>query len=146
MKKTPSRQPKAATSSRSRKGGASSATAVGSTSSGPSHPADVASTEMAQHAQDQDALAAAMPFNMQKSREYGMANATDPAEGASTEMPSATAGAGTLSEKNDTGKTGPAPLEPGGRRRRIGTCAGEFCRTGADHQSGAWPFPTTRTR
>ena len=100
---------------------ASSPTAVGSTVSGPSHP-DAPKTDIAAHGADQETLAAAMPFNEAKESEYGYENALEPATGATIPMPSATAGAGTLSEKNSTAKTGPAALEPvavGGGLERV---------------------------
>jgi catalase len=89
---------------------AASPTGVGTTASGPSHAAD-ATTAMGEHAAEQQELAATMPFNANKAAEHGRRNAINPPEGASTEMPSATAGAGTLSEKNESAKTGKAPLE-----------------------------------
>ena len=122
MKKTPSRPAKTAGAPRPKKNGVQSPTAVGTTSGGPSHPHGAAVTALAQHAADAQFLAASMPFNLGKPKEYGMANAVDPAEGLTSEMPSATAGAGTLSEQNDTGKTGRAPLEPvavGGNLQRV---------------------------
>jgi catalase len=63
------------------------------------------------HAAEQQVLAAAMPFNATKKDEYGHAAAIKPAKGASTAMPSATAGASTLSEINASPKTGPAAKE-----------------------------------
>jgi catalase len=89
----------------------SSPTAAGTTSSGPSHPGDPENS-MAAHAADQEALAAGMPSNENKPLEYGYGNAVSPSEGASSDVPSPTAGAGTLSEENVSEKTGPAPLEP----------------------------------
>jgi catalase len=90
---------------------AASPTGVGTTASGPSHAAGAA-TAMGEHAAEQQELAASMPFNANKAAEHGRKNAINPPEGVSTEMPSATAGAGTLSEKNESTKTGKAPLEP----------------------------------
>jgi catalase len=75
-----------------------------------------------QHAQDQEALAAAVPSNPLKASEYGYDNAVSPSEGVSTPLPSPKAGAGTLSEKNSSDKTGPAALEPtsvGGNLDRV---------------------------
>jgi catalase len=89
----------------------SSPSATGSTSSGPSHPG-AAMTAMAQHTEEQQALAASMPFNQNKSGEYGHEHATEPQQGTSSEMPSAQSGASTLSEANSTPKTGVPPLEP----------------------------------
>jgi catalase len=67
---------------------------------------------MAGHAAHQQALAAMTPSNDIKYREYGYDHAVVPAEGSSHDMPSATAGAGTLSEKNVSPKTGDAPVKP----------------------------------
>ena len=89
----------------------SKASGAGSTSSGPSHPGDP-KTPMAAHAADQQALAAAMPSNEAKAAEYGFERALNPVKGATTPMPSATAGAGTLSEKNSSEKTGAPALQP----------------------------------
>ena len=86
-------------------------TAVGTTASGPSHPNN-ASTELATHAAEQQALVAAVPFNAAKASEYGSANAAKPVAGAHQAMPSPTTGAGTLSEKNESVKTGAPALEP----------------------------------
>jgi len=85
--------------------------AVGTTVSGPSHPDPAARTAAAVHAQEQEALAADMPFNSGKSSEYGQARASTPVEGAHEKMPSPAAGAGTLSEKNESLKTGAPALE-----------------------------------
>jgi catalase len=90
---------------------ASSPTAAGTTVSGPSHPG-TPQNEVAAHGAEQQALAAAMPANESKPAEYGHDHSLKPVEGAHSEMPSPTAGAGTLSEKNESPKTGPAPLEP----------------------------------
>lgn len=89
----------------------SSPPGAGTTSSGPSHPGDP-KTAIADHAADQQALAAAMPNNEAKATEYGLENALKPVEGATTELPSPTAGAGTLSEKNNSAKTGGPAMEP----------------------------------
>ena len=91
----------------------SSPTGAGTTSSGPSHPAPP-KNPMAAHGADQQALAAAMPVNETKPGEYGYDNALSPDEGATLELPSPTAGAGTLSEKNESPKTGAPALEPVG--------------------------------
>jgi catalase len=87
-----------------------SGTAVGTTVSGPSHPT-ASITAIAEHASEQQALAETMPFNSAKKAEYGAA-AVKPVEGPHEPMPSPNAGAGTLSEKNVSAKTGAAPLEP----------------------------------
>ena len=93
------------------KGQGGSETAVGTTVSGPSHP--IASfTELADHAAEQQTLAEAMPFNSAKPFEYGARSKSGPPEGPHQSMPSPTTGAGTLSEKNESLKTGPATLEP----------------------------------
>jgi catalase len=78
---------------------------VGSTSSGPSHPAS-AKNPLAAHAADQESLAAAMPANETKASEYGYENAVMPVAGKPVAVPSVTAGAGSLSEKNQSPKTG----------------------------------------
>jgi len=95
-----------------RKNAIASRTGAGSTVSGPSHPSGE-STALAEHAAEQQELAAAMPFNANKAAEHGRKNAINPPEGANTELPSATAGAGTLSEKNESAKTARAAIEPG---------------------------------
>jgi catalase len=105
--------PKGAASQRSkappRKRAPDNPMGAGTTVGGPSVP-PARETEPAEHAADQQALAAAMPYNAMKAAEYGEKSA-GPTRGASTEMPSATAGAGTLSEKNASSKTGPAALD-----------------------------------
>ena len=53
-----------------------------------------------------------MPANRNKSSEYGYENAVSPTAGATKAMGAPTAGAGTLSEKNVSPKTGPAALDP----------------------------------
>ena len=64
------------------------------------------------------ALAAAMPYNTNKAKEFGRANAVSPARGTSIEPLSAASGASTLSEVNASPKTGngagngAASLEP----------------------------------
>ena len=88
-----------------------SATAAGSTVSGPSHPT-ASRTELAEHAAEQQTLAESMPFNSAKAAEYDAQSSSAPAEGPHQPMPSATTGAGTLSEKNQSLKTGPASLTP----------------------------------
>jgi catalase len=85
--------------------------AVGTTASGPSHPTATA-TELAEHAVEQQTLAEAMPFNSAKPAEYGAPSKSVPPEGPHQPMPSPLTGAGTLSEKNASRKTGPATLEP----------------------------------
>ena len=85
--------------------------ALGTTVSGPSHPDPRVGTAMADHAKEQEALAAGMPFNSAKSAEYGDRHASAPVEGAHEQLPSPTAGAGTLSETNASAKTGAAALD-----------------------------------
>jgi catalase len=85
--------------------------AVGTTNSGPSHPGPAAN-ELAQHAVEQQALVDGLPFNAGKPAEYGAPSSAPPVEGVHEEMPSPTTGAGTLSEKNESAKTGAPALEP----------------------------------
>jgi catalase len=106
--KSRARSPASATAKNPAKRG--SGAAVGTTVSGPAH-ATASSTAIAGHASEQQALAEAMPFNSAKRAEYGGA-AMKPVEGPHEPMPSPSAGAGTLSEKNVSSKTGAAPLEP----------------------------------
>jgi catalase len=67
---------------------------------------------MAQHAAEQASLAAAMPFNDHMRGEYGYKHAVAPREGASSKAPSPQTGASTLSEGNDSIKTGTPALRP----------------------------------
>jgi catalase len=90
---------------------AGSVKAVGNTVSGPSHPT-AALTELADHAAEQQTLVEGMPFNSAKASEYGARSTGAPVEGAHEPMPSPTTGAGTLSEKNESLKTGSPTLEP----------------------------------
>jgi catalase len=69
---------------------------------------------MAEHGADQQALAAAMPANENKSAEYGYEAAIDPPEGLHGDLPRPRSGAGTLSEENESAKTGEAALAPVG--------------------------------
>jgi len=85
--------------------------AVGTTVSGPSHPTP-ALTELADHATEQQTLVEGMPFNSAKPSEYGARSTAAPVEGPHQTMPSPTTGAGTLSEKNESLKTGAPTLEP----------------------------------
>jgi catalase len=85
--------------------------AVGTTVSGPSHPTP-ALTELADHAAEQQMLVEGMPFNSAKPSEYGARSTAAPVEGPHEPMPSPTTGAGTLSEKNESVKTGAPMLEP----------------------------------
>ena len=88
-----------------------SAAGKGTTASGPSNPGPP-TTELADHAAQQAALAEAMPFNAAKPGEYAPADPTKPPQGPHENMPSPTTGASTLSEKSESAKTGPATLEP----------------------------------
>ena len=85
--------------------------AVGTTSSGPSHPG-TPETAMAAHAAEENALVVAVPFNRSKPHEYGYDNAVAPQAGQTIEPPTPTTSAGTLSETNVTRKTGDPALEP----------------------------------
>jgi catalase len=93
------------------KGQVGSEKGVGTTVSGPSHPTE-SMTDLAEHGAEQQALAEAMPFNSAKKAEYGASPTAAPPEGPHQPMPSPTTGAGTLSEKNESLKTGTATLEP----------------------------------
>jgi catalase len=86
-------------------------TAVGTTVSGPSS-SGLPATELGAHAEEQAALAAAMPFNTTKPSEYAPADPAKPPQGAHEEMPSPTTGASTLSERNESSKSGPATQDP----------------------------------
>jgi catalase len=87
-----------------------SKTAVGTTASGPSHPGGAA-TELAAHAAEQQSLAAGRTFNAGKAGEYGLSHVAKPLAGEHEAMPSPTTGAGTLSEKNESAKTGAPALQ-----------------------------------
>jgi catalase len=93
------------------KGQVGSEMAVGTTASGPSHPT-ASLTDLADHAAEQQSLAESMPFNAAKPAEYGAPSKSGAPEGPHQPMPSPSTGAGTLSEKNESLKTGPATLEP----------------------------------
>ena len=82
-----------------------SKTAVGSTSGGPSHAVDSAST-LAMHAREEESLVAEIPFNSNKQAEYGPSHVGAPPEGLHVAAPSSTTGASTLSEQNHSSKTG----------------------------------------
>jgi catalase len=90
---------------------AASEKAVGTTASGPSHPT-ANLTELAEHAAEQQTLAEATPFNSAKKSEFGAPSSATPPEGPHQPMASPTTGAGTLSEKNGSLKTGAATLKP----------------------------------
>jgi catalase len=84
---------------------------AGTTSSGPSH-STPPETSLAELADEHQNVAASMPYNAIKANEYGYAHAVDPVPGKTVPMPSAEAAASSLSEANDTGKTGAPTLEP----------------------------------
>jgi len=65
---------------------------------------------LARHADEQQALAAAVPANPGKAAEYGYRNAIDPPAGFSLSPPSPTTGASSLSEANETAKVGAPAL------------------------------------
>ena len=88
-----------------------SATGTGTTTSGPAHPAAGNASLLAQHANDEQTLAAAMPFNASKAADFGVESAKHPAEGATAALPSQQAGASTLSEVNESPKTGAPALD-----------------------------------
>ena len=67
---------------------------------------------MAEHAAEEAMLVAAMPFNANKPGEYGYEHAVAPQEGAFSTMPSPRTGASTLSEANDSTKTGAPSVQP----------------------------------
>ena len=112
MKKTPPKTLPPKGPSRGQGGGRRSPTGSGTTASGPSHPSEEVASELGAHAAEQETLAEAMPFNANKAAEYGDENALAPSAGQRTPMPSASAGAGTLSERNQNDKTGGPALEP----------------------------------
>jgi catalase len=103
--KRPVRTPSSGKAKSDRQSEAASGT-TGPSSSGP--PA----TGLAEHAAEQAALAEAMPFNAAKSGEYAPADPTKPREGVHEELPSPTTAASTLSETNESSKSGPATLQP----------------------------------
>ncbi len=89
----------------------SSDAAKGRTSSAASRPGGSAATNMAKHAEDAQTLASAVSANANKAFEFGYDNAVNPRPGASVPMPSPQAGAGTLSEKNVSAKTGKPQID-----------------------------------
>jgi catalase len=107
MKKAP---PKTAKSPH-KNGRVGSPTGAGTTASGPEHSL-VPQNAIAQHGAEQQRLAATVAFNANKASEFGSKNAAHPPAGVSTDMPSPTAGAATLSERNESAKTGHAALNP----------------------------------
>jgi catalase len=89
----------------------SSPSAAGRTSSGAAHP-DSPRTAMARHAAEQESLAERMAFNVNQSGEYGYKHAVAPQAGASADLPSPQTAASTLSEINESPKTGAPALKP----------------------------------
>jgi catalase len=67
---------------------------------------------MAARAEEQNALARAMPFNATKASEYSTGEAPRPTAGAHSELPTPRAGASTVSEANESDKTGAPTLAP----------------------------------
>ena len=116
------------------KGRIGSKTAVGTTSSGPSHPS--ADSELAAHAADQQALAEGTAYNVAKASEYGVRFGSAPPEGPHVPMPSPTAGAGTLSEKEGSPKTGAATREPQSLSGSLEAKRVNSSRSGAHHKPG----------
>jgi catalase len=98
-------------SKKARRADIQSPSGKGTTASGPSHP-NAPSGALAKHAAEQNDLAASVPFNADKPGEYAPANSAQPKEGNHGELPSPTAGAGTLSEINESAKTGTATVQP----------------------------------
>jgi catalase len=109
-KSTKTKSP-SAKSEKSEQGLAKSA-GSGLTSSGPSRPPKIPATAMGKHGAEQESLAAGVPFNTAKAGEYGLKNALSPMAGAAQQMPSNTAGAGTLSEAQQSAKTGSPAVAP----------------------------------
>jgi catalase len=95
----------------SRTAGRQSQSAKGATASGPSRP-DAPTTPMAKHAAEEAALADAMPFNTATRSEYAPADATRPPAGPHQQMPSPLTGASTVSESNESAKSGVAITHP----------------------------------
>jgi catalase len=67
---------------------------------------------MAEHAAEESSLVASMPSNENTPSEYGYEHALAPREGSSSKMPSPQTGASTLSERNESTKTGAPALRP----------------------------------
>ena len=88
-----------------------SGSAAGTTVSGPSHPPPP-STALAEHAAEVQGVTGKFPYNGAKRGEYAPSDPTQPAQGVHVDLPSATAGASTLSEVNGSSKTGEPPQEP----------------------------------
>jgi catalase len=98
-----------------------------STAGRPAHPLASASDDpQARQAAETQTLVAAMPSNPLKQNDNGRADAVGPMRGATTEPPSRTVGASTLSEGNVSAKTGQPPAAggtPGGALDRVRTDA-----------------------
>ena len=87
--------------------GAARATGI-STDSGPAIVAEQTGDPLTQKLADAQALAAAMPHNTLKASEYERHAAADPVQGLRITPPSPESTASTLTERNDTGKSGGA--------------------------------------
>jgi catalase len=111
VKQSPGKSHKGTPAPATKDSSLSSPSGVGTTSSGPSHPAS-AKTEVATHAAEQQTLAAAIQANDITAVGYGYDNAASPATGTTVKLPSTKTGASTLSEKNASRKTGAPALEP----------------------------------
>ena len=103
MPKTPKSPPSRKTAAKA---------AARNTDSGPAHigndaPNDLPARKMA----DTEALVAAIPHNENKAAEHGFAAGLKPPVGQAAEPPSRLPGASTLSERNDSDKTGTAALD-----------------------------------
>jgi catalase len=81
---------------------------------------------LARLAEEQNAIAAEFPFNRTKAQEHGREHAVNPAEGDHHPLPSVQVGASSLSESNDSGKSGPA-AQPG-----VNQTVGPLARARAD--------------
>lgn len=110
MKKSASESPKAGAPAAKKAVAAKAASR--NTASGPSAlPVEGAADALARHALDVNAMAQAMPHNVNKASEHGHANAVSPPEGVTVEAPSRASTGSTLTEANASAKTGTgAPL------------------------------------
>lgn len=85
--------------------------AMGSTDSGPTcQPEQIDNDYILQQRYETEAIAAAMPYNVNKGSEYDAEKARCPMAGARIDQPAQLATGSTLSEKNNTGKTGESAL------------------------------------
>jgi len=90
-----------------KKGSAPAKAASRNTASAPSKPSPAPEGDLlAQKAADTEALVEAVPFNSNKSGEFGRENAVSPPEGFAVEPPSPMVGSSTISEANASDKTG----------------------------------------